>query len=192
MRNKQLLITCLPFALVGIYMYLQWYDHVARLSDDDLVWMQAYEEGDSIFFRNQTSGNEDTLIVNYNHANSSRLPFSPDFCNWNKDCLEAGFTEMTLKHGGISYSRNSLFIMKYDEDIPCAVSWDIMGLTSDDELNDATYAVKNKSKDHVFVSLTDAEIKGIAFDDCLIVNLDLAIFIAIKLRNQRFFLTFYV
>ena len=112
MKNDQLLIFCLPFALVGVYMSLQWYDSVAHLSDDDLLWMQAYEKGDTIFFREQNSDSEDTLIVDYNNIENNYLPFSPDFIDWRDDYHGMGLTDMTLKHSGNSYERNCLFIKR--------------------------------------------------------------------------------
>lgn len=172
MRKKLTIIISLLILIGGIYISLQWYDSVARLSDDDLIWMGAYELGDTIVFSEKRSNCNDTAIINSKGVEHSFLPFSPDPLNWRQEYHGMGRVTLVFRHNRKISKSNSFFIKKYDDSFPCVVRWHILGLESYDSLTNKKKILKNKDKDEVLVSLVDTTINGIFFEDCLVGNLN--------------------
>ena len=66
-----------------------------HFSDDDLVWLSPYDEGDTILFRSETD-EMDTLIVNEKYVKDTYWPFME---NEARNVMEAyGFLDIDVIH----------------------------------------------------------------------------------------------
>ena len=71
-----------------------------HFSDDDLVWLSPYDEGDTILFRSETD-EMDTLIVNEKYVKDTYWPFME---NEARNVMEAyGFLDIDLWHDSQSF-----------------------------------------------------------------------------------------
>ena len=71
-----------------------------HFSNDDLVWLSPYDEGDTILFRSETD-EMDTLIVNEKYVKDTYWPFME---NEARNVMEAyGFLDIDLWHDSQSF-----------------------------------------------------------------------------------------
>ena len=83
-----------------------------HFSDDDLVWLSPYDEGDTILFRSETD-EMDTLIVNEKYVKDTYWPFME---NEARNVMEAyGFLDIDVIHQ-MQLTRSSVSITKKDGD----------------------------------------------------------------------------
>ena len=83
-----------------------------HFSDDDLVWLSPYDEGDTILFRSETD-EMDTLIVNEKYVKDIYWPFME---NEARNVMEAyGFLDIDVIHQ-MQLTRSSVSITKKDGD----------------------------------------------------------------------------
>lgn len=127
------------------------YSKITHLTDDDLLLLQVYEEGDTILF--QSSDNiTDTLIVTKKSIHNSVSPFRTN---------EA--SSLYIANGSIAYKlihQNDIFegilmlIEKDNEDSPVSISFSFCGLYSE--------SIKADTKNLI--------VNGETEDDCIIIN----------------------
>ena len=100
------------FLLCAFLMTSCVYWGMYHFSDDDLVWLSPYDEGDTILFRSETD-EMDTLIVNEKYVKDTYWPFME---NEARNVMEAyGFLDIDVIHQ-MQLTRSSVSITKKDGD----------------------------------------------------------------------------
>lgn len=181
-------IICFPVMLFITYIGVKHYHDLSRLAKDDLIWLEGYEVGDTIFFESGTL--RDTMIIVDKYIFTQFLYLPSAYYLRFSEFQETGRMYMTLRHSGKNYERNSLNIMKIEESLPCVIWWDMLGLSAGVDpyswcglMNDSSAdqtgvaiseirLIGNAPEIPDAVTLTDTVIRGVRFDDCFIGSLN--------------------
>ncbi len=171
-RLKRILFFSTVLILTGTYAYLQMYTKITHLSDEDLKWMSAYNVNDTIYFRNETVRDIDTLTVTEVYINNRKAVFnSYPFSFRSEYKAKAGY-HFDINHKDSLYDRNYFSINKCYEDMRCFQRWLILGLSSD---IDTIFDVNENYvgfPDGIRTKMTTVNINGQVFNDCIIGNYD--------------------
>lgn len=107
-----------------------------QFTQEDLEWISAYNENDTILFRSENK--TDTLIIEskevYNPKNT--FIFDCSGCNWiegDNEFYAIASLDFILIHDGVKYDRGGFIIRKTKKDKPAYISLYIGGLYSDNE-----------------------------------------------------------
>lgn len=127
------------------------YSKITHLNDDDLLWLQVYEEGDTILF--QSSENLiDTLIITNKTIHNSVSPFRTSEAS--SQYIANGSIDYKLIHQNDVFEGILMLIEKDNEDRPVSISFSFCGLYSDTFKADIRSLIVN----------------GETLDDCIIIN----------------------
>lgn len=169
-KKRTIIWGCILVFFIAIYIRQSIYREVTYFSDQELEWMDAYAEGDTVYFESDLTQHIDTMIITRRYVRNNRPIINDDpFTLYSKYIAYARFS-FDIIHEGNKYDRNNFSITKNNNNEPAEIRWNILYLIFDSDF----VSDKGAGIDSIETPtpLESVRINDKTFDDCIIGNMD--------------------
>ena len=169
-RKRAIIWVCILMFFIGIYIYQSFYREVTYFSDQDLEWMDAYVEGDTVYFESDITQHIDTMIITERHIKNDHPIINKDPFTLYPEYIAFACFSFNIIHEGKKYDRNHFLMRKNKNNEPAEIDLYVLYLSFDNDfISDKGAGIDSIETP---IPLESIKINDKTFDDCIISNTD--------------------